>query len=153
MKLPGEQLSEQKDLSSTADPRRASLPFKAPPDLSMASMAGDRTRWPQAEDHAPPHDGLSQDQVAVFDAVVHRGQSVFFCGNAGTGKSHLLGKIVAALRSRDRSGVFVTASTGIAAVNIGGQTHWRTSLAVCAGKPRPVRGGSPPTFWLWTRYR
>ena len=48
--------------------------------------------------------------------------SVFFTGNAGTGKSFLLRAIVQELHRRHSSGVFVTASTGIAAANVGGRT-------------------------------
>ena len=51
---------------------------------------------------------------------------MFFTGNAGTGKSHLLRAIVAELQrgggGADASAVFVTASTGIAAANVGGTT-------------------------------
>ena len=51
------------------------------------------------------------------------GENVFFTGSAGTGKSVLLREIIA--WCRDRYGyerVAVTASTGIAAINIGGCT-------------------------------
>ena len=62
---------------------------------------------------------LGGDQRKVYDAVVACKESVFFTGSAGTGKSFLLKVIVNALGS---SGLFITASTGIAAVHIGGQT-------------------------------
>ena len=50
-------------------------------------------------------------------------QNVFFTGDAGTGKSYVLRKIVEALQERlGVEKVFVTASTGIAACNIVGTT-------------------------------
>jgi len=50
---------------------------------------------------------------------VLEGRSIFFTGAAGTGKSHLLHRIIEALPP---SGTYVTASTGRAAVQIGGTT-------------------------------
>ena len=62
----------------------------------------------------------------MFKAVVDDGASVFFTGNAGTGKSYLLRAIVKGLTIRHAherwSTIDVTASTGIAAANIGGGT-------------------------------
>lgn len=71
---------------------------------------------------------LSKEQRAILDIVVDQGRSVFFTGSAGTGKSVLLREIIAALRLKYRSrpdAVAVTASTGIAACNIGGTTIHR----------------------------
>jgi ATP-dependent DNA helicase PIF1 len=68
---------------------------------------------------------LSTEQQRVLKLVVEEGKSVFFTGSAGTGKSVLLREIIAALRrkySKSPDAVAVTASTGIAACNIGGVT-------------------------------
>ncbi|RFU73433.1 dna helicase pif1, atp-dependent [Trichoderma arundinaceum] len=68
---------------------------------------------------------LSKEQEHVLDLVVNQGKSVFFTGPAGTGKSVLMRAIISQLRSkhaRDRERVAVTASTGLAACNIGGIT-------------------------------
>jgi hypothetical protein len=68
---------------------------------------------------------LSQEQERVLDLVVNQGKSVFFTGPAGTGKSVLMRAIITQLRAkhaRDRERVAVTASTGLAACNIGGIT-------------------------------
>jgi ATP-dependent DNA helicase PIF1 len=66
---------------------------------------------------------LGADQRLVMAAVTERGANVFFTGNAGTGKSYLLRAVVAELnRIHNCTGVFVTASTGIAAANVGGTT-------------------------------
>ena len=58
------------------------------------------------------------------------GKNVFFTGNAGTGKSFLLNRIIDHLRQHYgaafKTCVAVTAATGIAATHIGGKF-----LAVC----------------------
>eukprot|EP00731_Ephydatia_muelleri_P018036 Em0011g76a len=61
---------------------------------------------------------LSQEQQRVLDAV-KKGESVFFTGSAGTGKSWLLKRIIASLPPDT---TFPTASTGVAACHIGGKT-------------------------------
>ncbi|GJJ78195.1 ATP-dependent DNA helicase PIF1 [Entomortierella parvispora] len=80
---------------------------------------------------------LSPDQLFVLDQVVTHNRSVFFTGSAGTGKSVLLRELIVRLRqkysrwappgrnywdSTAAEKVAVTASTGIAACNIGGCT-------------------------------
>ena len=68
---------------------------------------------------------LSSEQQRVLQLVVNDGKSLFFTGSAGTGKSVLLREIIASLRKKYAStpdAVAVTASTGIAACNIGGIT-------------------------------
>lgn len=68
---------------------------------------------------------LSEEQQRVQDLVVKSGQSVFFTGPAGTGKSVLMRSIIAELKkkfARDPERLAVTASTGLAACNIGGIT-------------------------------
>lgn len=68
---------------------------------------------------------LSKEQEHVLDLVVNQGKSVFFTGPAGTGKSVLMRAIITQLRTKhahDRDRVAVTASTGLAACNIGGIT-------------------------------
>jgi ATP-dependent DNA helicase PIF1 len=61
---------------------------------------------------------LSKEQQAVVLAIMG-GKNVFFSGCAGTGKSHLL-KLLAQFLPKHST--FFTASTGLAAVNIGGST-------------------------------
>lgn len=68
---------------------------------------------------------LSDEQRRVLDLVVNKGKSVFFTGSAGTGKSVLMRAIIAELRKKNMANperVAVTASTGLAACNIGGVT-------------------------------
>lgn len=63
---------------------------------------------------------LSSEQQAVLSRVM-TGQNVLFTGSAGTGKSVLIREIIKWCRGHGVR-LAVTASTGIAAVNIGGST-------------------------------
>ncbi|XP_023226143.1 ATP-dependent DNA helicase PIF1-like isoform X2 [Centruroides sculpturatus] len=61
---------------------------------------------------------LTAEQKNVLNAILS-GQNVFFTGSAGTGKSYLLKRIVGVLPPDT---TFATASTGVAACQIGGIT-------------------------------
>lgn len=63
---------------------------------------------------------LSKEQLKFLN-IAKEGKNMFLTGDAGTGKSYLLMEIIKSLRLK-HEGVIVTASTGIAAVNIGGCT-------------------------------
>lgn len=68
---------------------------------------------------------LSKEQEVVKELVCDKNKSVFFTGPAGTGKSVLMRSIIAQLKkryARDPDRLAVTASTGLAACNIGGMT-------------------------------
>ncbi|KAJ2918646.1 hypothetical protein MD484_g1770, partial [Candolleomyces efflorescens] len=67
---------------------------------------------------------LSQEQTQILK-LVQEGNSVFYTGSAGTGKSVLLREIIKVLRKKfvkTSDAIAITASTGIAACNIGGVT-------------------------------
>ncbi|CUM56142.1 unnamed protein product [Debaryomyces fabryi] len=65
---------------------------------------------------------LSGEQEYVLQLATN-GQSLFYTGSAGTGKSVLLRSIIKSLKKKHEKGdVAVTASTGLAACNIGGIT-------------------------------
>ena len=72
-----------------------------------------------------PHKRLSPGQQKVLDLVLTSKKNVFFTGSAGTGKSYLLSRIVDGFRN-DKSckedSIWVTATTGIAAIQIDGIT-------------------------------
>ena len=88
--------------ASTSSALDASIhPAKKPVSLKSSSL--------------PP---LSTEQVKVLE-LVKNGESVFFTGSAGTGKSYLLKRIVSALPPET---TFPTASTAAAACLIGGTT-------------------------------
>jgi ATP-dependent DNA helicase PIF1 len=76
--------------------------------------------------------GMSAGQARVLLAALF-GRSMFFTGCAGTGKSFLLERIVSGLQQLHGKGtVAVCASTGIAAVNVGGSTlHKFVGLGLC----------------------
>lgn len=68
---------------------------------------------------------LSTEQKQVLELVTKKGQSVFFTGPAGTGKSVLMRSIITDLKkkwAKYPERLAVTASTGLAACNIGGIT-------------------------------
>lgn len=67
---------------------------------------------------SPLPEQLNIEQQQVLDACLS-GANVFFTGSAGTGKSYLLRKIIAALPP---DVTVATASTGVAACHIGGVT-------------------------------
>lgn len=66
----------------------------------------------------PTTEELNEEQLIILNAV-RSGKNVFFTGNAGTGKSFLLKKIISALPP---DVTMATASTGVAACHIGGFT-------------------------------
>ena len=105
-----------------AEIARRSTPRPRVPAATAAAAAV----LPSARPEAPTGGALAQlgsEQRAVVHAAVSERANIFFTGNAGTGKSHLLRVLVAELRRTHGDGaVFVTASTGIAAANIGGIT-------------------------------
>ena len=77
---------------------------------------------------------LSDEQQAVEEAI-KAGQSVLATGPAGSGKSTLLNR----LRSLHGDGLSVTASTGIAAMNVGGATlHSFTGIQRGEGTAREL---------------
>ncbi|TPX77514.1 hypothetical protein CcCBS67573_g01230 [Chytriomyces confervae] len=65
---------------------------------------------------------LTREQTEVL-SFVSGGESVFYTGSAGTGKSVLMREIIRVLKlSKTRDQIAITAPTGIAASNIGGTT-------------------------------
>ncbi len=61
---------------------------------------------------------LSAEQQAVFDRIETTLDNIFVTGRAGTGKSTLLNHLAAETSKQ----VVITAPTGVAALNVGGQT-------------------------------
>ena len=68
---------------------------------------------------------LGEEQMALINLIVDQNKSVFFTGSAGSGKSVVLKEIIARLRQKypEKDSVAVTASTGLAALNIEGRTY------------------------------
>lgn len=137
---------ELDDVTNTGAPKRRRFdsswaPFLKPRASSLNDILGPPARKGRVDEpgaaptapaplpDAPPRKVnrifLSDEQQAVLDAVVNQGKNVFFTGSAGTGKSVLLQYVISGLRDKFRhkpDAVAVTASTGIAACNVGGTT-------------------------------
>lgn len=94
---------------------------KYPVHNTAASSRGDAAAAAAAT--APP--AFTREQVQVLQLVLD-GASVFIGGKAGTGKSFLLREIAHRLRDGFGLRVAVTASTGVAALNIDGNTFHST---------------------------
>lgn len=101
-------------------------------DLTNSSQSpgsgADRRRRQKTSHHAtsplrPDHrdTALTAEQERVLELVA-RGKNVFFTGSAGTGKSFLLQHLLKHGCGHAMGRVFATATTGIAAYNIGGMT-------------------------------
>lgn len=77
---------------------------------------------------------LNDEQVDASEIILE-GQNTFITGSAGTGKSFLLRYLVQELREKHgANAVAVTASTGIAAINLGGQTvHSYAGIGLSTG--------------------
>jgi len=92
---------------------------------SVAGANDPATKKSKSRKHSVAKVYLSDEQRKVLDLVLDGGKSVFFTGSAGTGKSVLMREIIAVLRKNFRQTpdrVAVTASTGLAACNVGGVT-------------------------------
>lgn len=110
-----EQQYPSKILESAENPETPKVP-EAPEAPEIASRITLSTRPVE----------LSIEQQFLLDKVIREKKSVFFTGSAGTGKSVLLRSLIAQLKENYKPGqIAVTASTGIAAWNIGGCTLHR----------------------------
>jgi DNA replication protein DnaC len=89
------------------------------------SLSSDDTKYQDNHIHKPEIE-LSDEQESILNSVVYDKESLFISGSAGVGKSFLLREIIKKLKEIYKLGeVAITASTGIAACNIGGCTlHW-----------------------------
>ncbi|TFY61108.1 hypothetical protein EVG20_g7185 [Dentipellis fragilis] len=124
----GESVYEDACQSLTGTPGPSSQPMEVsesnvPKDtvLPTASLEPPATADPVPEPE-PEEIVLSSEQKAILE-LVKSGRNVFFTGSAGTGKSVLLRAIIQALKKHRHPETFaITASTGIASINIGGTT-------------------------------
>lgn len=102
-----------------------SKPRSSPPSAVKDAPSKQLDPPPSGSSIPEPQMQLSSEQRHVLE-MVKRGKNVFFTGSAGTGKSVLLREIIKFCRHAEghqnwgRLGI--TASTGIASVNIGGCT-------------------------------
>uniref|UniRef100_A0A7N0TM41 ATP-dependent DNA helicase n=1 Tax=Kalanchoe fedtschenkoi TaxID=63787 RepID=A0A7N0TM41_KALFE len=81
-----------------------------------------RSSWKSLEARASQTVCLTDEQSMVLDAIAKK-QSVFITGSGGTGKTFLMNCVIERLRRvHGKGGVFVTASTGVAACALNGVT-------------------------------
>lgn len=86
-----------------------------------------------------PTDDLSLEQSEVLREVIESRKNIFYTGSAGTGKSVVLKKLVEKLKIIHGDNLGVTASTGMAAVNINGQTiHKFLGIGIGTGSPLEI---------------
>ncbi len=72
--------------------------------------------------HRVTLESLTNEQKYAAQEVL-KGRNIFLTGSAGTGKSHVLKYIIQELQKKHGvNGVAITAPTGVAAINVGGQT-------------------------------
>ena len=84
-------------------------------DAIMAASTGELVAL------APSTDTLNPEQKAALELAMS-GKNVFLTGRPGTGKSHTARVMIAELEKRFPGSVMVVAPTGVAALNLGGQT-------------------------------
>ncbi|KAJ1307093.1 hypothetical protein OPQ81_001211 [Rhizoctonia solani] len=95
---------------------------------SLSSISRASVKRPSTRREAIYQDGrrlvLTEEQRFILDRIIKDRTNLFFTGSAGTGKSVLLREVIRRLRETidDPAKLQVTASTGIAALNIGGVT-------------------------------
>jgi ATP-dependent DNA helicase PIF1 len=99
--------------------RAAAVPVRPSNPRPMRGSVTTPTR--PADDGADARHELTEEQESVCAAAL-RGESLFFTGNAGTGKTTTMKELIERLTQRGSGKVFVTASTGAAAVLCKGTT-------------------------------
>jgi ATP-dependent DNA helicase PIF1 len=107
-----------------------------------ASRSNTSTEYGEGTDYKfyASHDGsvvqLNDEQIAIYKLALS-GESIFFTGAAGTGKSVLLRSIIKGMQMKHGFGpeVAITATTGMAALNIGGRTLHSWSGVGYGNKP------------------
>ncbi|KAI7664806.1 hypothetical protein KC319_g7367 [Hortaea werneckii] len=84
----------------------------------------------------PKREDLCEEQKRLVD-VITSGRNTFYTGSAGTGKSTALGVAVAELRAKGLE-VAIVAPTGIAALNVGGETYYTWAGWLPDSKKKPI---------------
>lgn len=128
--LDSEPSGRAQNVSAERRADRSSLPAPATQSTETTTTQGDATTTssnrggggsPAVSAPLPvaPEASLSEEQRYAYHLAVRERRSIFITGGAGTGKSHLLRTII---QGMPLSSTFVTATTGIAALNLNGTT-------------------------------
>ncbi|RPD64137.1 hypothetical protein L226DRAFT_373758 [Lentinus tigrinus ALCF2SS1-7] len=118
---------EKKPAAQSSRPAYPQRTFGATRQTNATPHANETLIVPAARSGAaskPAPVFLSQEQTHIL-RLVEAGMSLFYTGSAGAGKSVLLREIIKTMRKKfpkSPDAVAVTASTGIAACNVGGVT-------------------------------
>jgi ATP-dependent DNA helicase PIF1 len=116
--------SPTEDTPGPAKKRRSDQYYEDEPGLPTPPGESSNPPPKKTAPKKPAKIFLSAEQRHILGLVM-KGNSVFYTGSAGTGKSVLLREIIQSMKSkysRSMDAVAITASTGIAACNIGGMT-------------------------------
>jgi len=104
------------------------FPYIQDDDISVGSSSSIDTSSSSSKQKANFITRLNPQQLNIVTSVV-AGLSTFYTGPAGTGKSHVLSAILRSIEMlnppanrKQRKSIVLTATTGIAACNIGGVT-------------------------------
>lgn len=116
----------QNEMNASAFAMKTKMPSLPNPTIQLATqrplLPKDHDSSLKSEEKVVKPIILSAEQERVLQLALQR-KSIFFTGSAGTGKSVLLKAIIKQLKHKLGPGkVAVTASTGLAACNIGGIT-------------------------------
>ena len=126
-------ISPHKKLSNTSTPRTLKLPVWENVSMGFSKINTLKSLGFSNSEEIREED-LNAEQRTVARRVLE-GESTFITGSAGTGKSYLLRYLIQRLIHMHGEGaVGVTASTGIAALQIGGQTlHSFSGIGLAKG--------------------
>lgn len=117
---------QQKKDKAKRDKKAADEFWQAGKAEAMKKEKAKATKKAEKSSNIPPKEiFLSDEQQKVLLLVTKDKKSVFFTGSAGTGKSVLMRAIISDLQKTHKKtpeNIAVTASTGLAACNIGGVT-------------------------------
>ena len=106
--------------SKQTEPESIQAEQQEPAEIKRPELqhAPNNIKKPSDASEKYPVEKLNDDQRRAFDLVISSNNNFYITGKAGTGKSYLLKTIV----HNTSKEVAIVAPTGIAAINIGGQT-------------------------------
>lgn len=97
---------------------RSISPSSSQPGTSFSTTTARPIQPKKNESEQGDMDSLSEEQEKVYQQIESTNEHLFITGKAGTGKSYLLKY----LKTHSSKKLVVVAPTGVAAINIGGQT-------------------------------